>query len=70
MMSCHSEIIGVIRAERKQRKITIKQIAEATGVNEMTISRWERGRGSPNLSTLLVVMDYLGLTLEVRGGGV
>lgn len=70
MMSCRSEIIATIRAERKRRKITIKQIAEATGVNEMTISRWERGHGSPTLSTLLVVMDYLGLTLEVRGGGV
>lgn len=70
MMTCRSEIIATIRAERKRRKITIKQIAEATGVNEMTISRWERGHGSPTLSRLLVVMDYLGLTLEVRGGGV
>ena len=32
-----------IKSKRKEKGLTLKQVAKTVGVSEMTVSRWERG---------------------------
>jgi len=50
--------------ERAKRRITIKQLAAKSGVNEHTISAIERGKSKPHAITLVKLADALGVELE------
>ena len=63
---------------RKQRGLTQRELAEAVGVTDKAVSRWERGRGLPDVSLLSPLAAALGtsvtellagepLTAEERG---
>ena len=43
---------GLIRALRTQKGLTQKALAEAVGVGDKAVSKWERGLGCPDLSLL------------------
>lgn len=53
-----------LRALRLSRKLSIRQLAELSGVTHPFISMVERGRSSPSVSSLKRILDCLGVTLS------
>lgn len=41
-----------LAASRKKQKMTQKELAEEIGVTDKAVSRWETGRGFPDVSVL------------------
>ena len=46
-----------IMEARKERGLTQKQLGELVGVSDKTISKWECGRGMPELSAIMPVCE-------------
>ena len=53
-----------ISALRKQQGLTQKELAEQIGVTDKAVSRWETGRGFPEVSFLPVLADVLGVSIS------
>lgn len=53
-----------IAGERKRRSLTQRQLAEALGISDKTISKWERGAGFPDVSLLLPLCGELDITVN------
>ncbi len=53
-----------VRALRRERGLTIEQIAAATGLTKGFISQLERDRTSPSLSSIARICDALGVRLS------
>ena len=49
---------------RKQRKLTMKDVAEAIGMKPDTYRNYESGRLEPNLSALTKLADFYGVTTD------
>ena len=49
---------------RKQRKITQQQLADAIYVSRTAISKWESGRGFPNIDSLKSIAAYFNVTVD------
>ena len=57
--------IGKFIAElRKQKNMTQQQLGDEIGVSFKTISKWETGKGMPDLSLLKPLSDCLGITIN------
>lgn len=57
--------IGKFIAEtRKAQNMTQKQLAEALSIREKTISKWECGKGLPEVSLMLPLCDTLHITVN------
>ena len=55
---------------RKQRGITQEELAEVLYVSRTAVSKWESGRGYPNIDSLKALAAYFGLTVdELLSGG-
>src|ERR1700690_3394052 len=52
-----------LREVRRQRGITLKQVAEAVGVTESFVSQVERGPANPSVATLRRMAEALGETV-------
>ncbi len=50
------------KAARDQRDIGQKEVAEAVGASEPSVSRWEAGIGVPRDATIQRLADYFGVT--------
>jgi len=65
-----SELGAVLRKARKERRLTLKQVAEQAGVHFTTLSSLERGTISElGVRKLLRVAETLGLELVLRPTG-
>lgn len=53
-----------MRALRKQRKMTMKDLGLAVGVSESTISLYETGKHDPDIDVIIKIADVLGVTLD------
>lgn len=54
---------------RKEKGITQEQFAEILGISNRTISRWETGSNMPDISLLVEIADYFGVSiLEIING--
>ncbi len=53
-----------IAGERKRKALTQKQLAEALGISDKTVSKWERGGGFPEVSLLLPLCRELDITVN------
>ena len=51
----------LIRMLRQRRQMTQLQLAERIGVSDKAVSRWERGRGAPDISLLPALSEALGV---------
>ena len=51
----------LIRALRQRRQMTQAQLAERIGVSDKAVSKWERGRGAPDISLLPALSEALGV---------
>lgn len=49
---------------RKMRKLTQKELAEKVGTGVTTVSGWERGAYSPDIDTLFLICNALGVSLN------
>lgn len=51
---------ALIRALRQRRQMTQLQLVETVGVSDKAVSKWERGRGAPDISLLPALSEALG----------
>lgn len=57
--------IGKFIAEtRKAQKLTQKQLADALSISDKTVSKWECGRGLPEVSFMLPLCGKLNITVN------
>ena len=49
---------------RKQKGLTQEQLAEALYVSRTAISKWESGRGYPNIDSLKAIADYFDVSID------
>jgi len=49
---------------RKQRKITQEELARAIYVSRTAVSKWESGRGYPNIDSLKTIAKFFGVTID------
>ncbi len=59
-----AKIGDMIRLLRKEKGFTQEQLAERFGVSRRTVSRWETGRNLPDLSLLIEMADFFGVSLR------
>lgn len=52
-----------IAQRRKEKELTQGQLAAHLGVTDKAVSRWETGRGFPDVSTLPALAEALGVTV-------
>lgn len=64
-LRAHYAMAQDIRALRKERGLTQKQLAAASGIDQAEISRIERGRSNPMASTIAALLAPLGAHLGV-----
>ena len=55
---------GFIAELRKEKGLTQKQLAEQIGVSDKTISKWECGNGLPEMSSIPVLCEALGINMN------
>ena len=61
----NQEKIGnFIKSLRKEKNMTQNELALKLGVTDKAISKWENGRGLPDLSLIKDVSDILGVTVN------
>lgn len=61
-------IAGSIRYERREHGFTIKQLGDAIGVNESTITGWEGNGGNVGLDDAWLIADQYGISLDQLAG--
>lgn len=50
-----------IAAQRKEKQMTQKQLGEALGISDKAISKWECGKGLPDISIMMPLCELLEL---------
>lgn len=60
------QIIKAMLDTRKERSMTQKQLADATGIPQADISRLENGNANPSLRTLQRLADGMGMRLKLE----
>lgn len=61
----NQEKIGKFILElRKEKNMTQQELASKLGVSDKTISKWENGRGMPDLSLMKPLCNVLGITIS------
>lgn len=53
-----------IQTLRKEKNLTQKELADQLGVTDRAISKWENGRGMPEVSLMKALCDTLGITVN------
>lgn len=57
--------IGIFIANlRKEQEMTQKQLAERIGVSDKTVSKWECGNGLPEMSSIPILCEALGINMN------
>lgn len=59
------ELVGEMFKIAKERKITQEEIAKYVGRTNVAVSHWKLGRREPSLYSLSVMMEYLGVEIEI-----
>ena len=60
------EIGIIIKERRKHLGVNQQTLADLAGVGLNTLVAIERGEGNPQLSTLLNILDTLGLQMDIK----
>ena len=53
-----------IASARKAKNLTQVSLAEKLGITDRAVSKWERGRGLPEVSLMIELCDILGVTVN------
>lgn len=54
---------AMIKRLREERKITQQQLAEIMGVSDKAVSKWETGRGYPDITLIEPLAEALGVSI-------
>lgn len=49
---------------RKQKELTQEELAESLYVSRTAVSKWESGRGYPNIESLKAIAKFFGVTID------
>ncbi len=60
-----ASIVGAIIEKRNELGLSQRQLAEICGIPQSSVARIETLKNTPNLDTLLKIMQHLGLKLTV-----
>ena len=60
------EIGILIKERRKHLGVNQQTLADLAGVGLNTLVAIERGEGNPQLNTLLIILDTLGLQMDIK----
>ena len=60
------DIGRAIKERRKKLRVNQQTLADLAGVAVNTLVAIERGEGNPQLSTLLTILDTLGLQADIN----
>jgi transcriptional regulator with XRE-family HTH domain len=62
---------ALVKGYRTSQKLTLRGAEEKCGVSSSTLSRLERGEARPDLDTVQLLVDWIGVPLErvVQRGG-
>lgn len=60
------EFGATLKDERLKRDISLRKLAELSGVNKTTIQRIESGEVSPSLETFEKILNAMSLCLKVE----
>ena len=63
-MSIKLNIAGNLKRLRKQREITQEDLASFIGVSFQAVSKWERGEGYPDITTLPIIANFFNVSLD------
>ena len=66
LMMNQKEIGTAIKERRKHLGVNQQTLADLAGVGINTLVAIERGEGNPQLSTLLTILDTLGLQMDLH----
>ncbi len=59
------EMMGKFIADcRKEKNLTQMQLAEKLNITNRAVSKWETGKGCPDVSIMLELCDILGITVN------
>ncbi len=58
------KISSIIKTKRKEKGLTQEELANKINVTEKAISRWETGRGTPDISLLVPLSKELGISVS------
>ena len=58
------KIGGFILKMRKEKNMTQKDLADKLGVTDRAVSKWENGRGLPDLSLIQPLCEILGISVN------
>ncbi len=53
-----------IQTRRKEKQLTQKQLADILGISDKTVSKWETGRGIPNVTFVSQLCEILGISVN------
>lgn len=53
-----------IKANRKEKNLTQREVAEKLSISEKTVSKWETGNGLPEVSLMLPLCELLGISVN------
>lgn len=60
------ELKEVMKSRRAFLNLSQQDLAELSGVSLASVKDIERGKGNPSLSTVLRILDVLGMELEYK----
>lgn len=58
------KIGSFITQQRKEKEMTQKQMGDALGVSDKTISKWECGKGMPDISIMIPLCELLDISVN------
>ena len=61
---------AVIKNLREKSKMTQSQLAEVLGVSDKTISKWETGKGYPDITLLEPIAEAFGVSVTELISGI
>ena len=64
------KISNLIKVKRKEKKLTQEELAQKINVTEKAVSRWETGRGTPDISLLIPLANTLGIDVSELLSGI
>ena len=53
-----------LQSLRKQSGLTQEQLAEALYVSRTAVSKWESGRGTPSIDSLMAIARYFSVSVD------
>ena len=58
------ELQTILKQKRNELQLTQEEVAEKIHVSRQTISNWENGRNLPDLSSLILISEIYGISLD------